>query len=81
MSFAQPALSDAAQSFLSSHAKANLLIGGSWTGAKSGDVFPTLDPATGETLAEVAMAGTADVDAAVAAARKALPGWRATPPV
>ena len=39
-----------------------------------------VDPATGTTVEEVALAGAADVDAAVRAAREALPGWtRATP--
>ncbi len=39
-----------------------------------------LNPATGETMAEVAESSVEEVDAAVAAARKALPGWAATPP-
>jgi malonate-semialdehyde dehydrogenase (acetylating) / methylmalonate-semialdehyde dehydrogenase len=40
---------------------------------RRGDVF---DPATGEVQAEVALASPADVDAAVAAAKDALPEWR-----
>jgi long-chain acyl-CoA synthetase len=36
-----------------------------------------LNPATGETMAEVPESSVEDVDAAVAAARKALPGWAA----
>ncbi len=40
---------------------------------RSGDVY---DPATGEVQAKVAFASPADVDAAVAAAKDALPGWR-----
>ena len=39
-----------------------------------------LNPATGETMAEVPESSAEDVDAAVSAARKALPGWAATPP-
>src|SRR5688500_7530663 len=39
-----------------------------------------LNPATGETMAEVPESSAEDVDTAVAAARKALPGWAATPP-
>ena len=35
------------------------------------------NPATGETLARVPLSGAADLDAAVAAARAALPQWRA----
>ncbi len=56
-------------------AEAKLFIGGSWRKAKSGENFPTLNPADGEVLAVVAKAGAADVDAAVKAAAKALPGW------
>ncbi|MBC8074078.1 MAG: CoA-acylating methylmalonate-semialdehyde dehydrogenase [Deltaproteobacteria bacterium] len=40
---------------------------------REGDVF---DPATGEVQAKVALASPADVDAAVAAAKDALPEWR-----
>ena len=42
--------------------------------------FETIDPATQEVLAEVARGGAAEVDAAVAAAKAAFPGWAATPP-
>jgi hypothetical protein len=52
--------------------RTDLLIGGAWGGASNGKTFATLDPATGETIAEVAEAGAADIDAAVAAARRAL---------
>jgi aldehyde dehydrogenase (NAD+) len=53
-----------------------LWIGGAFVPPKSRRWFATVNPATEETLAEVAHAGAADVDAAVAAARKALPAWR-----
>jgi acyl-CoA reductase-like NAD-dependent aldehyde dehydrogenase len=46
--------------------------------AQSGQSFETLNPATGQPLAEIALAGEADVDAAVAAAAAAFPGWRDT---
>ncbi len=52
--------------------RTDLLIDGSWGGASSGKTFATLNPATEETIAEVAEAGAADIDAAVAAARQAL---------
>jgi betaine-aldehyde dehydrogenase len=39
-----------------------------------------LNPATGEAIAEAPLSTAADVDAAVAAARKAFPGWAATTP-
>ena len=43
-----------------------------------GDVY---NPATGEVRAQVPLASGADVERAVAAAREAFPGWRATPAV
>ena len=46
----------------------------------SGEVFDVTDPATGETLEQVVLADAADVDAAVAAARAAFPGWSGAPP-
>lgn len=39
-----------------------------------------VEPATEEVMAEVPRAGVEEVDAAVAAARKAFPGWRAVAP-
>jgi len=45
----------------------------------SRDVFETLNPATGEVLAEVASGGEAEVAAAVAAAKAAFPAWAAKP--
>ena len=50
-------------------------IGGQWVAGS--DSFEVLEPATGKPLARVAQGGTADVDAAVAAARAALPAWQA----
>jgi 5-carboxymethyl-2-hydroxymuconic-semialdehyde dehydrogenase len=46
---------------------------------ESREVFPTVNPATQEVLAEVASGGEAEVNAAVAAARAAFPRWAATP--
>lgn len=51
-----------------------LLIDGRWQPARGGHTFPSIDPSTGLTLALVADAQTADVDAAVAAARCAFGG-------
>ena len=48
-----------------------LLIGGEWVEAASGRTFETVDPATGERLAEVAEGDREDVDRAVRAARRA----------
>ena len=48
-----------------------LLIDGELVAAEGGRTFTTLNPATGKVLAEVADAGTADADRAIAAARRA----------
>jgi len=61
-------------------APGRLLIDGRWEDADGGATFATVDPATGETLADVARGGAADVDRAVAAARAALPAWAAVRP-
>ncbi|MEZ5805441.1 MAG: aldehyde dehydrogenase family protein [Rhizobiaceae bacterium] len=54
-----------------------LFIGGAWSAAAGGKTFDVLEPATGKLLAKVSEAGEADIDAAVAAARKALAKWSA----
>src|SRR6266480_4156660 len=48
-----------------------LLIGGKWVDSVSNKMFPTVNPATGETICQVAEGDKADVDLAVKAARKA----------
>ncbi len=48
-----------------------MLIGGEWVDAADGKTFEAIYPGTGETIADVAMAGREDVDRAVQAARKA----------
>ncbi|HUA58303.1 MAG TPA: aldehyde dehydrogenase family protein [Verrucomicrobiae bacterium] len=48
-----------------------LLINNRWTEAVSGRTFPTINPATGEVICQVAEADAADVDMAVKAARHA----------
>ena len=55
-------------------------IGGVWKAPREGKYFETCDPSTGERIADVAQGSAADVDAAVRAARKALPGWQALRP-
>jgi aldehyde dehydrogenase (NAD+) len=59
------------------HRRFNEFIGGAWVAPASAEYTPTADPSTGDTLAEVALGNTADVNSAVAAARKALPAWQA----
>ena len=57
-----------------------LFIGGELAEPASGEVRELTEPATGEPLARAAMAGEADVDRAVEAARGALDGdWGKTP--
>ncbi|WP_344442353.1 gamma-aminobutyraldehyde dehydrogenase [Kitasatospora nipponensis] len=55
-------------------------IDGKLTGGSGFEPFDVVNPADGSTVQRVRLASTEDVDAAVAAARTALPGWsRATP--
>lgn len=59
-----------------------LLIGGRWTAALSGKTFDTFDPGTGRAIARIAEGDAADVDLAVAAARRAFEDgpWRRIAP-
>jgi aldehyde dehydrogenase (NAD+) len=52
--------------------RTQLLIGGEWGEGAKGARFATLNPATEDVIADVSQAGAGDIDAAVAAARKAL---------
>jgi aminobutyraldehyde dehydrogenase len=56
------------------------LIGGEWVDSAGGETMEVLNPATGETIAEVPNASAADVDRAVQAAKQALPDWLETTP-
>ncbi len=72
------ALSDGAREFAGGPHL--LLIGGERVEAADGRSFETLDPSTGQPIADVAQAGAADVDRAVQAARGALDGkWAKLP--
>jgi delta 1-pyrroline-5-carboxylate dehydrogenase len=51
-------------------------IDGQWVDADSGKVFAVTNPATGQTLVEVADMGAAETRRAIDAAARALPGWR-----
>jgi aldehyde dehydrogenase (NAD+) len=48
-----------------------LFINGKWQSSASGKTFPTINPATGETICQIAEGDKADIDLAVKAARKA----------
>jgi len=61
--------------------RVNHFIAGREVGGQSDQFGEVYNPATGEMTAEVSFANAADVDAAVTAAREALPGWAATPAV
>ena len=54
-------------------------INGAFVPATSGKTFDTFEPATGKTLAKLAVGDKADVDKAVAAARKAQVSWARLP--
>jgi succinate-semialdehyde dehydrogenase/glutarate-semialdehyde dehydrogenase len=51
-------------------------IGGKWIAAADGARFPVTNPATGDTIVEVANSSAADARAATDAAASALPAWR-----
>jgi acyl-CoA reductase-like NAD-dependent aldehyde dehydrogenase len=66
-------LSPAAREFVE-RGPQRLVIGGERPEAADGRTFETIDPATGEPICEVALAGPEDVDRAVEAAQAALDG-------
>nr|WP_244301081.1 aldehyde dehydrogenase family protein [Leucobacter insecticola] len=53
-----------------------LCIGGEWVPALSGEIVEVRDPATGEVIATSAVAGSADVDRAVAVAKVGFQSWK-----
>ncbi|MFJ3908086.1 betaine-aldehyde dehydrogenase [Streptomyces sp. 2132.2] len=55
-------------------------IGGEFKDAADGRTTEVVNPATGEVYATAPLSGQADVDAAMAAAAAAFPGWRDTTP-
>jgi 1-pyrroline dehydrogenase len=55
-------------------------VGGEWVDSASGETMEVLNPATGETIAEVPRGAAEDADRAVQAADKALPEWLETTP-
>jgi p-cumic aldehyde dehydrogenase len=72
------AASDAPHDYNSIHIPSGkMLIGENWVDAASGQTIDVEDPANGQTFARVAAGEAADIDTAVAAARKAFidPTW------
>jgi acyl-CoA reductase-like NAD-dependent aldehyde dehydrogenase len=57
---------------------AQMYIDGTFTAAAAGATFPTVDPATGRTIAEVPRGDSSDVDKAVAAAKRVAVEWQFT---
>ncbi len=53
----------------------DLFINNQWVAPQGGDYAPTPNPATGETLAQIAQAGKEDIHAAAKAARDAFKSW------
>jgi aldehyde dehydrogenase (NAD+) len=56
-----------------------LLIGGDWRRSGSGGTQVIVSPASGRPIGEFPLAGEAEVDEAVKAARQAFPAWREMP--
>ncbi len=71
-----PESASQANEYLEAHGrKFDLFINGGWQAPSGGVYFESINPANKQPLAQVAEANAADVDAAVAAAKNALPGW------
>ena len=56
--------------------KTKAYINGKWVDGDSGDTFAVTDPATGESIADVASCGTAETRRAIEAAEVAMLAWR-----
>lgn len=73
-----PESSAPARDWLATHkSRFTHFIGGQWVEPREGEFFAVHDPSSGKEVAQVAQGSSADIDAAVAAARAALPAWRA----
>ncbi|HUC58844.1 MAG TPA: aldehyde dehydrogenase family protein, partial [Streptosporangiaceae bacterium] len=55
-------------------------VGGQWTDLSFDNRADLIDPSTGEVFATAPVSGEAEVDAAVASAAEAFPGWRDSTP-
>jgi aldehyde dehydrogenase (NAD+) len=65
--------------WIQEHSPFGLFINNQWVKPASGQYMESINPATGKPLAQIASADSADVDAAVAAARAAFETWSKTP--
>ncbi|MFT7593359.1 MAG: aldehyde dehydrogenase (NAD+) [Paracoccaceae bacterium] len=59
--------------------KRDFYINGQWVAPSQPNDFEVIDPSTEDPCAIISLGDQADTDAAVAAAKAALPGWMATP--
>jgi aldehyde dehydrogenase (NAD+) len=76
-----PESTSAAKEWLKQHKhKFNLFIGGKWQPPVSKKYFDSTNPCTKEFLAKIPFGNKKDVDKAVKAAKKALPGWSKSAP-
>ncbi len=60
--------------------KRDFYINGQWVAPAAANDFQVINPSTEEPCAVISLGDAADTNAAVAAAKAALPGWMATPP-
>lgn len=75
-----PEAAGPALAWLDAHGRRfRLYIDGRWVEPADGGYFETTNPATAKPLAQIARGGQADVDAAVASARRAFETWSTTP--
>ncbi len=74
-----PEAATPALDWLKQHQPFGLFINNQWVKPASGQYIDSINPATGKPLTQVAAANSADVDAAVAAARTAFESWGKTP--
>jgi acyl-CoA reductase-like NAD-dependent aldehyde dehydrogenase len=74
------ALSDAVSSGYGGREIWGAFIDGAFVEAGDGETFEVMEPATGRAIARVVSSGADLLDRAVAAARRAYPAWRDTPP-
>ena len=69
-----------ANAWLDAHGRRfGMYIGGQWTEPADDRLFESINPANRKPIARVTQASPAEVDAAVAAARRAFPAWSAAP--
>jgi succinate-semialdehyde dehydrogenase/glutarate-semialdehyde dehydrogenase len=57
--------------------RSSAFVDGRWIDADTGETFPVVNPATGETIVEVPRLGVSETRRAVEAADRALPAWKA----